>query len=50
MYFNAHWWRQIVFRKILPPILLCWRVRSVCVFYGDKVDTSSKKALFNKLA
>ena len=50
MHFNADWWRERVFRKILPPSLLYWRVRSVYMFYGDKVDTSSKKMLFNKLA
>ena len=50
MCFNADWWQERVFRKISPPSLLHWRVRSVCVFYGDKVDTiSSAKALFNKL-
>ena len=47
-YFNADWWRQRVFRKTLPPSLLCWRVRSVCMFHGDKVDPSSTKALFNE--
>ena len=50
MCFNADWWRERVFRNILPPSLLHWRVRSVCIFYGNKVDTSSTKALFNKLA
>ena len=48
--FNTDWWQQRVFRKMLPPSLLHWRVGSVYIFYGDKVDTSSKKVLFNKLA
>ena len=50
MCFNADWWRERVFRKMLPPSLLCWRVRSAHAFYGDKVDGDSSKTLFNKLA
>ena len=50
MCFNVRWWQERVFRTILPPSFLYWRVRAVLAVYGTKLDTDSKKHLFNERA
>ena len=50
MYYDVDFFRQRVDRRILPPRQLYWRVRSVYVLFGDKVDSKSKMPLFNKRA
>ena len=50
MYFKVRWWQERVFRKILPPSMLYWRVRAVLAFYGNKVDKDTSKPLFNERA
>ena len=50
MYYDVDFFRQRVDRRILPPQQLYWRVRSVYVLFGDKLDSKSRKALFNKRA
>ena len=39
-----------MFRTIIPPSFLHWRVRAVLAVYGTKLDTDSKKPLFNERA
>ena len=50
MYYDVDSFRQRVDRRILPPRQLYWRVRSLFVLFGDKVDSKSKLPLFNKRA
>ena len=47
MYYDVNFFRQRVDRRILPPRQLYWRVRSVFVLFGAKVDSKSKMPLFN---
>ena len=42
--------KKCVDRRVLPPSLLYWRVRAVFVSFGTKIDSSTKKPLFNKTA
>ena len=47
MYFNVKAVRACVDRRILPPKQLYWRVRAVFVIFGSKIDSRTKKPLFN---
>ncbi|KAL3911438.1 MAG: hypothetical protein SGARI_001647 [Bacillariaceae sp.] len=46
-YYRPSFFRKRVRRIILPPNQLYYRIRAVFVTFGDKVDSKSKKALFN---
>lgn len=50
MYYDIDFFRQRVDRRILPPRQLYWRVRSVFVLFGGKLDSKSKMPLFNTRA
>ena len=50
MYYDADYFRARVPRVVLPPSKLYPRVRAVFEVYGPKVDSESKKPLFNKTA
>lgn len=50
LYYDADYFRARVPRVVLPPSKLYPRVRAVFEVYGPKVDSESKKPLFNKTA
>jgi hypothetical protein len=50
MYYDADFFVECVFRAVLPPRLLYWRIRSVFAVWGTKVDGVTGKPLFNKRA
>ena len=50
MYYNIDFFVACCPRVVLPPSKLYWRVRAVFATYGIKVDSKSKKPLFNDRA
>ncbi|KAL3903558.1 MAG: hypothetical protein SGILL_010401, partial [Bacillariaceae sp.] len=47
LFYRPSYFRTRVKRIILPPNKLYYRVRAVFVTFGDKIDSKTKKALFN---
>jgi hypothetical protein len=50
MYYNIDFFHKWVDWRVLPPRQLYWRVRTVYAVFGNKIDSKSKKPLFNKRA
>jgi hypothetical protein len=50
MYYDVGFFREQVDRRVLPPRQLYWRVRAVYAVFRNKIDSKSKKPLFNKRA
>jgi hypothetical protein len=50
MYYQPRFFQELVERRVLPPRQLYWRVRAVYVKFGNRIDTKSRKPLFNKKA
>ncbi|GBO90611.1 hypothetical protein FisN_19Lh006 [Fistulifera solaris] len=48
LYYNIQWFAARVERRALPPHLLYWRVCAVLSYFGNKIDSVSKKPLFGK--
>jgi hypothetical protein len=50
MYHDVDFSRARVHRRVLSRRLLYWRVRPIFVIFGNKVDSKTKKPLFNALS
>ena len=50
MYYDIDFFLECCPRVVLPPSILYWRVRAVFSLYGNKIDSVSRKPLFNKRA
>jgi len=50
MYFKPSFFTERVERKIPPPSELYWRVRAVFITFGNKIDSSTGRPLFNAAA
>ena len=49
MYYKPAFFLQCIDRHIPPPSILYWRVRAVFVFFGNRVDSKSKKKCLIKM-
>lgn len=50
MYYNVRFFQKCIERRILPPAILYYRVRAVFIVYGDVVDSTTGRPLFNDKA
>ena len=50
MCYHVDFFRKRVDRRVLPPRQLYWRVRSVFVVFGSKIDSKTGKPLFHERA
>ena len=50
LYFNCALFKGCVPRRVPPPSVLYWRVRTVFVIYGQMIDSETERPLFNAQA